>query len=302
MKIIYGLTQIKRKLPANAATMGVFDGVHLGHQAILKEVVKRSKVLNLKSLCVTFWPSPKNSKLLYSLKHRLYLIEKIGFDICVVINFTRKFSNLSPESFVRGILVGKLNTSEIIIGHGFKFAKHQKGNTKLLSYLAKKYFFRVREIDLLRKNKTYISSTHIRNLIMSGRLKEAEYILGRPVVVYGTIMKGLSLARALGFPTANINPHHEVLPPKGIYIVRCFLNNKTYPGVCYIGTRPSIKLDNIVVEVHIFNFHKDIYGQDLYIEFDKLIRKEKKFKSFSELKLQVEKDLTAAKSFFGINN
>ena len=150
MKIIYGLAKIKRKLPANAATMGVFDGVHLGHQAILKEVVKVAERLTLKSLCVTFWPSPKNSKLLYSLKHRLDLIEKIGFDICLVIHFTKKFSNLSSEVFIRDILVKKLNTKEIIIGHGFKFARSQKGTTQLLRRLAKKYSFRVREIELLR--------------------------------------------------------------------------------------------------------------------------------------------------------
>jgi riboflavin kinase/FMN adenylyltransferase len=298
MKIIRGLSKITKRLTANVATLGVFDGVHLGHQAILKETLRQARKSGIKSLCVTFWPNPKKSPLLYSLEHRLDLIERIGFDICLVVNFSKSFSLLNPESFIKNILIGKLNTKQLIIGNGFRFGRGKCADAETLIGYSNKYGFKVKEIELLKIGNHNISSTRIRDFISRGRLLDAEGLLGRPVAVYGTVKRGLKFAGKLGFPTANINPHHEVLPPNGIYAVNVIFNNNSYPGVCYIGTRPSLNLKELVVEVHIFDFSGNIYERDIYIEFKKFIRKEAKFKNFSLLKFRIKKDLKTAKSLF----
>lgn len=298
MKVIYGLNRIKKyKKPVVA--LGVFDGLHKAHRRILKETVKFARKIKGTSIALTFWPHPQRQESLYSLEHRLRLIREIGTDICIVINFNKRFSKISAEGFVRDILVKKIGVHYLSVGRNFRFGKKAKGNFSTLKKLSRLYCFKVKIFDVIKIKHRPISSTYIRRLITQGDLDAAKRLLNRPVSVYGEVIKGTSLAKRMGFPTANIDPHHEILPPSGVYAVRVTLNNKKFKGTCYIGKKPTfLRQKAASVEVYIFNFNKNIYGKNLEIHFLTKIRKEKKFKSAQLLAEQIRKDISSAKRVF----
>jgi riboflavin kinase / FMN adenylyltransferase len=292
MKIIYGIKGIIRfKKPVIA--LGVFDGLHLGHRNILKAAVKKAVQIKGTSLVCTFFPHPQGKESLYSLKHRLRLIAELGVDACVVINFSHSFAKISARDFIAKILVEKLKPSFVYVGKNFRFGWRALGDYRLLVSSAKQYKFGLKIFKVIKSDGTSVSSTAIRKLIRNSQLHKAQKLLGRRISVLGTVGQGSRLGRFLGFPTANIKPHHEVVPPPGIYAVQIIFSKKRYNGVCYIGRRPTIKLkyNPIVIEVHIFDFHKDIYGKTLEIQFVKLIRQDKKFASLNELTRQIQKDI-----------
>ena len=296
MKIVRGINKIKKYKRAVVA-LGVFDGLHRGHLNILKAVVKKAKQARGSSVVLTFWPHPQKKESLYSLQHRLRLIGVLGIDICIVINFNKKFSKISAEAFIKDVLVNKIGAQYIYIGKNFRFGRHALGNYNLLRKAAKIYKYNIRKFPIIRINKKPVSSTAIRKLIRKGDLKVSEKLLGRRVSVLGSVIKGSSLGRRIGFPTANINPHHEVIPPAGIYAVNIIFSGKTYCGICYIGRRPTIyaKDRRVRIEVHMFDFCKDIYGKFLEIQFVKLIRPDKKFASIEDLTNQIQKDIIACR-------
>ncbi|MDD4980396.1 MAG: bifunctional riboflavin kinase/FAD synthetase [Candidatus Omnitrophica bacterium] len=298
MKIIYGINKIiKFRKPVVA--LGVFDGVHIGHQRILKAAVDKARRIKGTSIVVTFWPDPHKEKSLYSLEHRLRLIEGLGIDVCIVIKFNQKFSWISAEDFVKDILAKKIGAKHIYVGKNFRFGKQGRGDFKILTKLSGPCHFKLKVFELVKINNQSISSTYIRRLITAGRIDWARKLLFRPVSILGTVIKGSSLATRLGFPTANINPHHEVLPPAGIYAVCVILNHQCFKGVCYIGSKPTFKSGiEKHIEVYIFNFHRDIYGRYLEIQFIKKIRQEKKFNSWQSLANQVQKDIILTKGLF----
>lgn len=298
MKIIRGINQI-RKLRNPVVALGVFDGVHIGHREILKAVVQKARSVAGRSVVVTFWPHPQREESLYSLEHRLRLIEEIGIDVCIVINFNRSFAKISAEDFVKNILVNRLGAHYIYIGMNFRFGKGAAGNYNILEELSGKYNFKLKVFDVIKINNRIISSTYIRRLIKKGKLNDAQKLLMRRVSILGTVIKGDLLGRQLGFPTANINPHHEIIPPWGIYSVHVILDNHKFDGACYIGTRPTIMAEvrgkrlkgEERIEVHMFNFMKNIYGKNLEIQFIKRIRGDKKFDSVADLITQIKKDI-----------
>lgn len=303
MKVIFGLSKIK-KFKKPVVALGVFDGMHLGHTRILTDVVGIAKRIKGTSIVVTFWPHPQKEESLYSLKHRLNLIAGLGVEVCIVINFNHRFSQILAEDFVRNILVAKIGAHYICIGKNFHFGKNAEGDFRLLSRLSQICNFKLKIYDVIKINKQPVSSTYIRALIKKAKLDTAQELLGRPVSILGTVIKGASLARKLGFPTANINPHHEVVPPPGIYAVRVLFNKKKFNGACYIGTRPTFKIlrqefwrknSPIHIEVYLFDFRRKIYGKDLEIQFIKKIRDEKKFDSLQHLANQIRKDVLATK-------
>ena len=272
-------------------TIGIFDGVHKGHQKILKKVLKEAKASRLKSVVVTFDPHPvkvlslcAQIPLLMSLDHRIRLIKKMGVDYCLVKKFTKEFSKLSPEEFIKDILVDKLNLKALVTGENFLFGFKEKGCSKLLKKLSKIYDFKFYSTPPLKIGGEYISSTRIRKLIEKGRLGLAKKLLGRPVTILGTVVKGKSLGRELGFPTANIDPHHESIPPAGVYSVDAALGKKIYRGVLNISLHK-------IIEVHILNFNKNIYGRDIEVIFKQKIRNEKKFKTLESLRRQISLDI-----------
>ena len=302
MKIIYGVHAIRR-YPRPVVALGVFDGVHRGHRLILSQAVAKAKDIKGTSVVVTFSPHPQKQQSIYSLDHRLRILAQIGIDVCVVIGFTRAFSNVTAENFVRDILVRKLGSAYIYIGKNFRFGKGASGSVRLLKKLSPSLKFGLKAFGVKKFRSRNISSTAIRRLIASGRLVQAQRLLSRRVSVFGTVVKGVSLAARLGFPTANIDPHHEVLPPPGVYAVEVILGTKRLRGVCNIGFRPAFARrrasdTDLRVEVHIFDFKKNIYGRFLEVQFVKYMRPEKRFTGPETLAAQIKKDVQTARNYF----
>jgi riboflavin kinase / FMN adenylyltransferase len=288
-----------KNIQAPAVAIGIFDGVHLGHQKILKKLVREAEKEKTKSLVITFYPHPREIlkhspkvPLLTSLEHRLRLIKELGVDSSVVVKFKKSLSRIKADDFIEKVLVKKLNMKTLVVGKDFKFGHNKKGDFSLLKKMSGRYGFKLFGIDPVKIKGSYVSSTRIREVIEKGGLKHASVLLGRPVVILGTVVKGRRIGRALGFPTANINPHHEAIPPSGVYVVDVKLNGKVFKGVLNIGTRPTFGENREpVIELHILNFRKNIYGKDAEIIFKKKIRKEKKFKTVNDLKEQIKKDI-----------
>lgn len=301
MRIFYGVDNLK-KLKNPVVALGVFDGVHRAHIRILRSAVRQAAQIKGQSAVLTFWPHPQKEPSLYSLKHRLNLIAGQGIDTAFVLDLNKGLSEFSADKFVKTILVNKLGVRYVFVGENFRFGKFAHGNAAVLKNLADLYHFKLRAFGIIKINHKPVSSSYIRRLISSGNLKKAAYVLSRPVGILGTVIRGVSLGRQLGFPTANINPHHEILPPPGIYSVKVILNKKVMHGICYIGSRPTFKTKNKSmldksdsVEVYIFDFSKNIYGKDIEINFVEKIRNEKKFISKEALIKQIEKDISCAR-------
>lgn len=276
--------------------LGVFDGVHRAHRHILREAVLEAKRVRGTAMAVTFWPHPQKKESLYSLEHRLNLVKELGITVAVVIKFTKSFSRLSDKEFVKNILIKKIGVYELYVGSNFKFGRGASGDVKLLRNLSRLYNFRVKAFEVMKKNHRPVSSTYIRQLIVRGDLLSASALLERPVTAMGTVVQGDCLGRKLGFPTANINPHHEILPPSGIYAVRIKLDKRIYGGACYIGRKPTFKRSgDKSVEAYIFDFHKNIYGKIIEIQFIRKIREDRKFNSSQSLIGQIKKDISLAR-------
>lgn len=296
MRTIFGLANLKNKFHGTVVVMGVFDGVHRGHRYLIKKALSASRNLNKKLVCITFYPHPKGEPCLISLKHRLNLIAQLGVSRCVVIRFSKSFSRISAQGFIKNILAKMFRPRLIFVGENFHFGYKASGTVRLLKHFEKDFGYKVRAVKELTLAGEKISSRALRALITSGQLKEAEKLLGRPVAVLGTVIKGIKRGRLIGYPTANINPHHEVLPKEGVYAVRVLYRKRKYNGLCNIGRRPTFcrAIDSKTIEAHLFNFKKNIYGQDLEIQFVGKIRDEKKFPSLSSLAAQIHKDTLQA--------
>jgi len=299
MKIYYGLDKVRRfRKPVVA--LGVFDGVHLGHRLVLKAAVSKARVINGTAVAVTFYPHPQKEQSLYSLQHRLRLIAELGIDVCVVINFSPAFAKIKAEDFIRKILVEKLGARSIYVGKNFRFGRHAGGDCRLLEKFSGECNYVLKVFKVLKIDHRLISSSRIRKLIIKGKLATAQKLLSRPVTVLGTVIKGISLAGKLGFPTANINPHHEILPPSGVYAVRAVLGGRALGAVCNIGRKPTVLRGRNSaekhIEVYIFNFSKNIYGKNLEVQFVKKIRDEKKLPTLEHLARLIAKDVKKAKN------
>lgn len=297
MTVITRINKIRRfKNPVVA--LGVFDGMHRGHRNILQSAVKKARAIGGTSIALTFWPHPQRQASLYSLQHRLRLISELGVDVCIVVNFSANFAKMSAENFIAKMLIKRMGCRFVYIGRNFHFGKGGRGDYKLLSAWAGENKFGLKVFRVIKSKGQPISSTLIRRLIRAAKFEEAQRLLGRRVSVLGSVIRGSRIGRALGFPTANINPHHEVIPPPGIYAARIILAAKKYEGICYIGRRPTVvfKKNPIQVEVHIFNFHRHIYGRFMEIQFVKLIRPDRKFPSLEDLSAQIKKDVISCRN------
>ena len=308
MKVIDGVKDLKIGQPT-VVTIGIFDGIHRGHRKVLKQLKKRAGDLKVKSCVLTFDPHParilhphKTPPMLISTKHKLNLLATEGVDITILVNFTKEFANRKPASFVKEILVKKLDVKELLVGDKFSFGKKRTGNIRKLKKLGRNLGFKVRTISPLKVQGKVISSTLIRKLIMKGSLNRAKTLLGRGVAILGTVTRGSRRGRILGFPTANLDLHHEAIPPSGVYIVKVKLGDRKYRGILNIGFRPTFVTKGWekepTAEVHIFGFHKSIYGKDVEVIFLKRVRRERKFKNKEHLRLRIEKDIDIAKIYF----
>lgn len=319
MKTIFGLSNLKEKFKDTIVLIGVFDGMHRGHRYLIEKSVRAGRALHKKTAAITFHPHPKGQPYLISLAHRLKVIEELGVSVCLVIRFSEQFANIPPESFIRDILVEFFHPLYVFVGDNFRFGYRAQGDVALLKRLGKLLGFQVKSVRELGAGRKKISSKRIRSLIRAGSLKKAEELLGRKVSVLGTVIKGESRGRILGYPTANIDPHHEVLPKPGVYAVKVLYNEKEYNGICNIGRRPTFtpfkttarpkkikrfqagfspQEEALSIEVHLFNFRKDIYAEDMEIRFIHKLRDEKKFPSPSSLSNQLKEDSRKALRWF----
>jgi riboflavin kinase/FMN adenylyltransferase len=303
MRVIYSLGNNRLHFKKVIATIGVFDGVHIAHQKIIKKVILLAKREKAKSLVITFWPHPlkvlkekDSSLMLTSLKHRINLIRKLNPDICLIIKFTKRFAKLNPEQFINTLKL-KINVIKIVVGEDFLFGSGVKGDVRYLRNLGDKFGFTVVEIPEHKIGRFPIRSNFIRNLIKTGKLKTAKSCLGRDVRVYGKVIKGTQRGRFLGYPTANIKTYQEIMPPEGVYLVKVIIDCGVFFGISNIGKRPTFgDSKKSIMEAYIFNFKKNIYNRELEAIFLKKIRNEKKFANRSKLIEQIRNDELKAKT------
>ncbi|MFH1226604.1 MAG: riboflavin biosynthesis protein RibF [Planctomycetota bacterium] len=280
---------------------GVFDGVHLGHRAIINTLVSWARKIGRPSLVITFNEHPKrvlsaSSEPLYitSIAHRLLLLEKLGIDFCLFLPFTPEFSRMPAEEFINKILLGKIRPSGIVLARNTVFGRNKQGNIELLRRLAPNIPLRVAPQKLYHNR--VISSTLIRQAINANRIKDAQAMLGRKVSILGTVVRGDRRGRELGFPTANLNPHNEILPPAGVYIGRAKLpGGVSYKALINIGSRPTFyRAQNTVIEAHLLNYHGLLYGKEIEVDIIRYLRAEEKFPSPAALIRQINADIKQA--------
>jgi len=287
-------------------TQGTFDGVHLGHQKVLKQVVVLAKSKNTKSLLITYHPHPRlvidpnnhELRMLSSIEEKAQAVYDLGVDYVLVLPFTQEFAQLSPRDFVKTILVDQLHVDTIVIGYDHRFGKNREGDFLSLLALAQEFHFQVQEIPASEIDAIAISSTRIRKALSNKQLNEANTFLGKPYILTGIVTEGQKLGRTIGFPTANldIQDPYKLIPPSGVYAGYCLLENERYKMVCNIGYRPTVNGQDLRVEAHLFDFDKNIYGHPISLFLVQYLRHEQKFDSLESLKTQILIDAQQAQS------
>ena len=310
MKVIKNIENLRQKFKKPVLTLGIFDGVHLAHQKIIKEVVQQAKILKGTSIVATFHPHPlkilkgsKDTPLITSLEHRIDLIGQLNADVCLLLDFDKRFSQTPAKNFIKRILVDTIGINYLIAGKALRFGKHRRGTFLLLKRLSKTYGFKLCMVNPIKIKGKIISSSKIRAFIERGKIDEANNFLGRVFSILGKVKRGSARGRILGYPTANIEPEQEVIPARGVYTVFVRLDNKVFSGILNIGYRPTFKTKeqaSFTIEVHIFNFHKKIYGKRIEIFFIQRIRAEKEFALRRTLLAQIKKDEVKAKKILKI--
>ncbi len=281
-------------------TIGTFDGVHIGHQKILKQVASTAKTLKQQSIVLSFFPHPRmilqpdsNIKLIDTVEEKIEKIKALDIDHLIIHPFSKEFSMLTAEKFISEILVNRFNLGRVIIGYNHRFGKNRQANIDALFGFGKKYNFQVNVIPPQEIEDISVSSTKIRQALKIGKINVANAYLKTNYSIHGIIIEGDSLGRTIGFPTANIRikEDYKLLPKLGVYFVKCLLDNRPYFGMLNLGGRPTInELEKDNIEVHLFDFNQSIYGKHLSIQFNHRIRNQIKFKTLSALKCQLEKD------------
>lgn len=309
MKVISLTGSSKLHLRRTCAAIGIFDGVHRGHQYLIRQMLTTARRLKAKPIVITFFPHPAHVlrpdlKLGYltSLAQRFRLLSDMGVAACLVVPFNRVFARIEPRKFIKDILVKKLGVKAVFVGNDFRFGRDRSGDISLFQKLASENGYEMHAVSALKQGREIISSTRIRKLVGEGKLKEASNLLGREVSVCGIVVKGSMRGKGLGYPTANIAFDADILPPQGVYAVKVFIGKRSYFSIANLGTRPSFdkQISKPHLEVHILDFSGNIYGKYLEVKFLKKIRSEKKFSSPQELVRQIQKDEIYARKYFAL--
>ncbi len=285
--------------PASVVTVGVFDGVHIGHQTIMRIVKADAEERKARSVAVTFDRMPEEvvspqsvTPYITTLDQKLELIAAQGMDLAVVLPLEEHILDMSAEEFVRSVLCRKLRTLRLVVGTGFVFGKGRTGNTELLRRMGQECSFEVVGMSPIKLDNSLVSSTVIRRLIANGSIERANEMLGRPFTLQGEVVQGEGIGRQLGFPTANIHvPERQVIPGKGVYAVTVHLDSQRYIGAMNIGMRPTVGGKALFVEVYIVGFTGNIYGRELRVEFHRCLREETQFADTDTLKRQIQADV-----------
>jgi riboflavin kinase/FMN adenylyltransferase len=303
MRIIRGVKNCCEKFSHPVLTLGNFDGVHLGHQAIFRKVVERAKEAKGTAIAFTFEPHPlkvlapdRSPRLLNTFHGKMKLMECAGIQVVVCADFDREFAEQNPEEFARRVLVEGLDVREVYVGYDYAFGKGREGSIASLKAMGEQYGFVVGVVDAVQVNGTAVSSSRVRDVVTEGRVEEAPKYLGRFYAIEGNVVHGASRGHTLGFPTANIQTVNELLPAFGVYAVRAHLGGRTVAGAASIGVRPTFGDGPVSIEVFLFDFDGDLYGKHVEVEFIKRLRGERKFPDADELVSQMHRDVEEARS------
>lgn len=302
----YPSASIYKNERSAVVTIGTFDGVHIGHKAILKRLVETAKKENLDSVVLTFFPHPRmvlqqntDLKLINTIEERASLLQETGLDHLVIHPFTHAFSRLTALEYVRDILVNSLNAKKIIIGYDHRFGRNRTANIENLKEFGLIYNFEVEEISAKEIDDVAVSSTKIRKALNSGDVETANSYLDYEFMISGEVVKGKAIGRTINYPTANLRlkENYKMVPKNGVYIVKSILDGNIVYGITSIGTNPTVGGNEKTIETHFLDFNKDLYGEKITIEFIKFIRDEETFDSIESLRLEIEKDEIFAKHF-----
>tara|TARA_B100000767_G_scaffold240476_1_gene236285 strand:- start:5976 stop:6917 length:942 start_codon:yes stop_codon:yes gene_type:complete len=298
VKIVSKIENYQEVKPCHL-TIGTFDGVHVGHQKIIKKLVTKAKILNNLAVVLTFFPHPRmvlqkdsKIKLIDTLEDKQRILASLGIDVLVIHPFSKEFSKLTPIEFTRNILVNTFKVSKIIIGFDHRFGRNREASIVDLREFANVYDFEVEEIPAQEIEKVNVSSTKIRTALEQGDINKVNSYLNRPYLISGIVCQGEGLGRTINFPTANIKikDEYKLCPPNGVYQVKSQIDGNQVSGMMNIGIRPTVGGNTKTIEVHFFHYDKDLYKQNLSIEILSKIREEQKFDSLKGLQNQLEKD------------
>ncbi len=292
------ITNLANSIPncPTVVTIGTFDGVHIGHQKIIKRLIHTANDSSLKSVILTFFPHPRmvlqkdaNIKLINTIKERAVILNDLGLDYLVIKKFSKTFSRLSAEDFVRTILVEKLNAKKVIIGYDHRFGRNRNADIDDLKKFGAQFGFEVEEISAQDINDVAVSSTKIRKALENGEIAKANAYLGYPFMLTGKVVKGKALGRQIDYPTANIQipEAYKLIPKHGAYIVNALINKQLVYGMMNIGFNPTVAGNHETIEVHFFNFNQNIYNKTIQINLLHRLRDEQKFESVEALKAQL---------------
>ena len=306
MELIKHIDTIKKPYKNAVITIGNFDGVHIGHQALFHEVIEKADTIDGTSIVMTFEPHPVrvlkqngHLPLITLYEQKIELIENSGIDVLICVPFTEEFAEISAKTFVQDILLKSIGMKAIVVGEDYTFGRNREGDIDLLQTYAKDLGFEVVVADWIQTSKNglgRISSTRTRELVEEGKVDEAQKLLGRYYQLRGIVTTGRNRGgKLLGFPTANINLHDELCPKNGVYAVTVDCMGEVFQGVANIGYSPTFDDHVFSVEVHILDFNEDIYGQNIRVNFVQRIRGEEKFSNISELSDQIKKDIEKAR-------
>ena len=307
MKIYNHFSEFK-KLNNAVATIGTFDGVHYGHQKIIKRLCELAKATGGESVILTFFPHPRliidpenqDLKMINTINEKAKMLEGLGVDHLIITPFTRDFSNLTPAEYIQNILVDTIGIKHLIVGYDHRFGKDRKGGLQDLEAFSKNFNYKIEQIPEQDINDVAVSSTKIRTALLDGDVALAANYLGYNFSLYGKVIKGDKIGRTIGFPTANlfVEETYKLIPSDGIYAVTVEMNDQLFKGMAYIGQRPTINGMTRNIEVNIFDFNQEIYGQDIKMTFLEFLRHDVKFTGLEALKIQLQKDKDATLAYF----
>lgn len=288
-----------------AITFGNFDGVHGGHQRIMKELVERSERLGVPAVAVTFEPHPISvlspqfaPRRITTPEQKQEILGSLGIDLLIVIRFTVEFSKMEPETFIREVVVERLRARELVLGGNFRFGRGRSGDLSLLAEAGRKHDFTVREVPPSLYRGEMISSSRIRSCLAEGKVEDAAEMLGRAYFVDGRVIPGDRRGEKLGFPTANLDVHGDLLVGDGVYVSSARVGQEIHPGMTHVGRRPTFGIETRAVETHLFDFARQIYGEPLRLHLHRRLRGTIAFRGPEELRRQLEADRSDARAFF----
>ena len=307
MKVLRAIDELSSLPGSTHLAIGVFDGLHVGHQAVIGRALESARQSSGHAVVVTFDPHPvrvlrpeKAPRLLTSTRHKVKLIEKLGVDAVLLLEFTLEFSKTAPEIFIEKLAQATQHLNQICVGQEWTFGANRSGSIRLLEKMAPKLGFHVASVAPISVDQRVVSSTLIRSAVEGGDLQSAAKYLGRDFTILGTVTQGRQLGRRLGFPTANLQAHNELFPPDGVYAAKAWFREQEYGGVVNIGIRPTIENESgeRTLELHLVDFDQQIYGEDIEVAFVQYLRAEQKFAGVDELRGQIRRDAELARQIY----